>query len=75
MPEEGAERRPQLPAGARLRCPHAFEGAQHFRLADPVDRQVEQVRRVPLQRRRPRLVLVRRQPRPVRVGDPAGDLC
>jgi len=22
MPEEGAERRPQLPAGARLRCPH-----------------------------------------------------
>ena len=66
MPEEGAERRPQLPAGARLRRPHPFEGPQHLRLADPVDRQVEQVRRVPLQRRRPRLVLVRRQPRAVR---------
>ena len=75
MPEEGAERRPQLPAGARLRRPHPFEGPQHFRLAAPVDRQVEQFRRVPLQRRRPRLVLVRRQPRPVRVGDCLASRC
>ncbi len=74
MAEESAEHRPQLPAGPRLRCPHPFEGPQHFRLADPIDRQVEQFRRVPLQRRRPRPLFARRQPRPVRVGDLAGEL-